>query len=176
MLTARNGDDHAIYRELEDFYFSKDPKFAVFVSEDVKLEDRVAETACTLPRFNSIVLEVAFTLAAVVVSWFGGPVTAHHTETGELLWKYATEGVHAYDLAPSSDKRSVWVAEQPPHQEPPGQRLRLISSDGLVKREIRCVLGHSFAIVPYHDEVIRANLSVLPVDAPYNIWPPGNRP
>jgi len=88
--------------------------------------------------------------------------TAYDLEKGQLLWTYKPEGTHAYAIAPSSDNTSVWLAEQP-YQEPPWHRLRLLSSAGEIKQEVRCALGHSFAIAPYHDSVIRGNLVVTPI-------------
>jgi hypothetical protein len=163
-LNARDGRERRSIRGLEGFHFSKDSSVGVFELDDVRLENRVAGATHILPRQSWGVLDVAFAAKAVVLSWVGGPVVSYNAQTGEELWRYATEGTHAFSIAPSSDETAVWVAEQP-YKEPPWHRLRLISSAGQVIREIRCALGHSFEILPFCDKVIRTDVEIVAIDS-----------
>ncbi|MFO1092199.1 MAG: hypothetical protein U0992_02655 [Planctomycetaceae bacterium] len=165
VLTASNGKEHAYYRELNDVFVSSDSKFAVFDAAEVKLQNRATQSVHVLPRSTGDILRVAFTGSAAVLSWVSGPVTAYDLESGQLLWSYKPDGTHAYSLAPASDNASVWVAEQPGFKEQPWHRARLLSSAGEIKQEVRCALGHSFAIAPYCDSVIRGNLVATPIAA-----------
>lgn len=162
LLTASSGKERVLRRGLNDVFFGRDSKFAVFDAAEVKLQNRATRSDHVLPRASANILRVAFTRSAVVISWVSGPVTAHDLESGQLLWTYKPEGTHAYSLAPASDNVSVWVAEQP-YQKPPWHRLRMLSPTGEVKQEVRCALGHSFEIAPYSDGVIRGNLAVTPI-------------
>jgi hypothetical protein len=115
----------------------------------------MSKTEHVLPKATGKILQAAFTESAAVLTGVGGPVTAYDLESGRLLWQYQPDGAHAYSLAVASDNRSVWVAEQPGYNEQPWHRVRLLSSAGQTKQEVRCALGHSFEIAPYADSVIR---------------------
>lgn len=158
VLNASNGREHAYYRTLKDVFFGRDPRFAVFDLKEIELRNRATKATHLLERRTDI-LQVAFTNSAAVLSWVGGPVTAHDLATGREIWIYQPEGTHAYSIAPASDNESVWVAEQP-YKEPPFQRVRRLSSAGEITAEVRCALGHSFALGPYTDSVVRGDLKL----------------
>lgn len=162
-LKPRDGRERIAIRGLKDFYLSRDSSIALFEFQEVKLENRAASVQHVLRRESLGILNVAFTLESVAISWISGPVVSYDSETGEELWRYAPQGTHAYRIAPSAVQSAVWVAEQP-FQEPPWQRLRLLSKGGEILREIRCDLGHSFEILPYCDNIIRADTVVTPLD------------
>jgi hypothetical protein len=164
LLTASTGKERAFYRGLNDVFFGRDSSLAVFDAAQVKLQDRATKTLHVIPRATGNILRVAFTKSAAVLSWVSGPVTAYDLVSGQLLWSYQPEGTHAFSIAPASDNASVWVAEQP-YKEPPWHRVRLLSPAGEVRQEVRCALGHSFALAPYYDSVIRGNLVVTPIGA-----------
>jgi outer membrane protein assembly factor BamB len=165
LLTAPSGKERAYHRGLNDVFFGKDASLAVFDAAEVKLWNRATKAVHVLPKATGTILRVAFTTAAAVLSWVGGPVTSYDLESGELLWTYKPEGTRAYALAPASDSASVWVAEQPGYKDPPWHRVRQLSPAGEVNQEVRCALGHSFEIAPYSDSVIRGNLLVTPIGA-----------
>ncbi len=162
LLTASSGKERAYHRGLTSVFFGKDPRLAVFDAADVRLQNRATQAVHVLPKATGSILRVAFTGTAAVLSWVSGPVTAYGLESGELLWTYKPEGTHAYAIAPSSDNASVWVAEQP-FKAPPWHRLRLLSSAGEIKQEVRCGLGHSFEIAPHADSVIRGDTVLTPI-------------
>ena len=166
LLTKTAGKERAYHtRGLKDVFFGKDPNLAVFHAAQTKLLNRAAKTEHVLPKATGNILRVAFTQTAAVITWVAGPVIAYALESGRLLWTYKPDGTHAYSLAVASDNASVWVAEQPGYQEQPWHRVRLLSSSGEIKQEVRCALGHSFEIAPYSDSAIRGNLVVTPVAA-----------
>ena len=165
LLTASAGKERAYHRGLNDVFFGRDANLAVFDAAQVKLLNRATKAEHILPKATGSILRVAFTESAAVLSWVGGPVTAYDLASGQLLWTYRPDGVHAYSLAVASDNASVWVAEQPGYNEQPWHHVRLLSSAGETKQEVRCGLGHSFEIAPYCDCVIRGNLVVTPIAA-----------
>jgi hypothetical protein len=166
LLTASAGKERAYHpRGLDSVFFGRNANLAVLDAAKVKLQNRATKTEHLLPKATGNVLRVAFTETAAVLSWVGGPVTAHSLESGQVLWSYQPDGTHAYSLAVASDCASVWVAEQPGYAEQPWHRIRLLSSAGEIKQEVRCALGHSFEIAPYVDSVIRGNLVVTPIAA-----------
>ena len=162
VLDATKGTERAIYRKLTEFFFGRDPKYAVFNSTKVELKNRAAGTSIEIPSQSENILRVAFTASAVVMSWVAGPVTSHELATGKLLWMYKPEGDHAYCVEVGSDYESVWVVEQPYKKEKdrPGQRIRLLDNSGNVSHETWAALGHSFEIAPYMDKVIRMDASI----------------
>jgi outer membrane protein assembly factor BamB len=162
LLTASTGKEYAYYRNLNDVFFGGNVGWAVFDVGEVQLLNRATEEVRILPKATGNILTVAFTESAAVLSWVGGPVTAHDLASGQLVWNYEPEGTHAYAIAPASDNASVWVAEQP-YKQPPWHRLRRLSSAGELQQEVRCALGHSFEIAPYADSVIRGNLALTPI-------------
>ena len=165
LLTASSGKERAYHRSLNAVFFGRDANLAVFDAAEVKLQNRATHAEHVLPRHAGNILHVAFTASAAVFSWVSGPVTAYDLQSGQLLWTYKPEGTHVpIKSRPSSDNASVWVAEQP-YKEPPWHRLRLLSPAGEIRQEVRCALGHSFAIAPYVDSVIRGNLLVTPIEA-----------
>jgi len=163
LLTAATGKERPYRGRFNELFVGRDPRYSVIDAACVKLHDRETQTAFELSREAEDILRVAFTANAAVVSWVGGPVTGYDLETGSLRWTYKTEGTHAYCVAPSSNNDSVWIVEQP-YQEPPWHRLRRLSESGEVEDEVRCGLGHSFAIAPYMDSVIRVNLSITRIE------------
>ena len=164
LLSASAGKERAYHpRGLNDVFFGRNPNLALFDAAKVKLQNRATKAEHLLPKATGNILRVAFTASAAVLSWVAGPVTAHNLESGQLLWSYKPDGTHAYSLAVASDNASVWVAEQPGYKEQPWHRVRLLSSVGEIKEEVRCALGHSFEIGPYCDGVIRGNLVVAPI-------------
>ncbi|MCK6470185.1 MAG: hypothetical protein L6R28_00445 [Planctomycetes bacterium] len=163
-LNAKNGRERRPIRGLKGFHFSSDSSIAVFELGEVKVEDRSSGTSQVLKRESWAILDVAFALNVVVVSWVGGPVVSYLLKTGKEVWRYPPEGTHAFSIAPSSDGESVWIAEQP-FKEPPWHRIRLLSNFGRVLRETRCALGHSFRLLPNCDKVIRADLNIVAIDA-----------
>lgn len=165
LLTASGGKERGHYRALNDVFFGRDPSVAIFDAREVKLQNRNTKTERVLARATENILTVAFTNAAAVLSWVGGPVVAYDLASGQLLWTYQPEGPHAYSIAPASDNTSIWVAEQPGYEEPPWHRVRLLSTTGKIGQEVRCALGHSFALAPYSDSVIRGNLALTPIAA-----------
>ncbi len=166
LLTKSAGKERAYHsRGLKDVFFGRDRNLAVFDAAQVKLLNRLSKTEHILPKATGNILRVAFTESAAVLAWVTGPVTAYALENGQLLWTYKPDGTHAYSLAVASDNASVWVAEQPGFKEQPWHRVRLLSSAGEIKQEVRCALGHSFEIAPYSDSVIRGNLVVTPIAA-----------
>ncbi len=165
LLTSSTGKERACHRGLNDVFFGRDANLAVFDAAQVKLINRATKTEHILPKATGNILRVGFTESAAVLTWVAGPVTAYDLESGRLLWTYRPDGTHAYSLAVASDNASVWVAEQPGYQEQPWHRVRLLSSAGEIKQEVRCALGHSFEIAPYCDCVIRGNLAVTPITA-----------
>jgi hypothetical protein len=165
LLTGSTGKERAYHRGLTDVFFGRDVNLAVFDAAQVKLLNRATKTEHVLPKATGNILRVAFTASAAVLSWVAGPVTAYDLESGQLLWTYKPDGTHSYSLAVASDNASVWVAEQPGYKEQPWHRVRLLSSAGEIRQEVRCALGHSFEIAPYCDSVIRGNLVVTPVAA-----------
>jgi hypothetical protein len=163
-LNARDGWERRPIPALKGFHFSRDAGVAVFEFKDLRLENRVAEVTHILPRQSRSVLDVAFAPEAAVVSWTAGPVVSYDARTGQVLSRYPTEGTHAFSIGLASDESSVWVAEQP-YKESPFHRLRLISSSGQVKQEIRCALGHSVEILPSCDKVILVDFAIVPIGA-----------
>lgn len=162
-LNVRDGRERRAIRGLEAFHFSKNSDLAVFEFEEIKLENRAAGASHVLPRESWGIVAVAFAADAVVLSWVGGPVVSYDVKTGHERWRYSTEGTHAFSIAPAYEEASVWLAEQP-YQEPPWHRLRLVTGQGEIKREIRCALGHSFEVLPFCDKVILADLAIMPID------------
>jgi hypothetical protein len=162
-LSPQDGRERHAIRGLKDFYFSKDGQVSVLESDEVLLHDWIAGLSHVLPRQSWGIVNVAFATGAVVISWTGGPVVSYDAKTGAELWRYPTQGTHAYCVAPSTNASTVWVAEQP-YEEPPWHRLRLISATGAILRDIRCALGHSFEVLPYHDKVICADLSIVAIE------------
>jgi hypothetical protein len=166
LLTAPTGKERAYHpRGLDSVFFGRNANLAVFDAAKVKLQNRATKAEHILPKATGNVLRVTFTESVAVLSWVGGPVTAHDLESGQLLWSYKPDGTHAYSLAVASDNASVWVAEQPGYPEQPWHRVRLLSPAGEIKQEVRCALGHSFEIGPYIDSVVRGNLVVTPIAA-----------
>ena len=149
-------------KRLTGVFFGRDPKLAVFEGKDVTLQNRATHAVHLLPKAANSILHVAFTATAAVLSWVAGPVTAYDLESGQLLWTYRPEGTHAYAIAPSSDNASVWLAELR-ESDRPRHRLRLLSPAGEIKDDIRCMLGHSYAIMPHADSVIRGDMLMTPI-------------
>jgi len=162
VLDATRGTERAIYRNLTEFFFARESKYAVFNSTKVELKNRTAGTSIDIPSQSENVLWVAFTASAIVISWVAGPVTSHELATGRHLWTYRPEGDHAYRGGVCSDNESVWVVEQSYKKENdrPGQRIRLLENSGNVSHETWAALGHSFEIAPYMDKVIRMDASI----------------
>jgi hypothetical protein len=165
LLTASSGKERAYRRGRNDVFFGRDATLAVFDAAQVKLQNRAAKTEHVLPKVARNVLRVAFTASAPVLSWVRGPLTSYGLESGQLLWTYRPDGTHAYSVAVASDNAPLWVAEQPGYKEQPWHRVRLLSSAGEIKQEVRCALGHSFEIAPYSDSVNCGNLVVTPIAA-----------
>jgi hypothetical protein len=157
-LNASDGRERKAIRGLKRIHFSPDGGIAIFESKEVRLENRGAGTAHVLARESFASLHAAFLPDRVIVSWAGGPVICYGASDGDVLWRYSPEGTHAFDLAVSSDQSSVWVAEQP-YKNPPRHRLRMFSPEGTITREIRCVLGVGYKLIPFRDCVIRADMS-----------------
>ena len=162
-LNARDGREKRPLRGLQDFYFSPDGQIALFAFDEVRLENRSMGTTHFVPRETRGILSVAFSPESAVIAWVGGPVASYSTTSGERIWNYAPDGVHAYDIAPAQGGSDVWIVEQP-FKEPPWYRLRRMTESGSIVQEIRCGLGHSFKILPHLDKVIRADLSIQEID------------
>ncbi|MCA9028383.1 MAG: hypothetical protein KDA86_24440 [Planctomycetaceae bacterium] len=154
VLKAWNGLGHAYYRQLDDAFFDAKSGLALLDSSNLKLLDRETHRELLLVREGNSILCAAFTRAAVVLSWVGGPVTAYELKNGHELWTHKPNGTHAYSIATASDDRSVWVAEQ--------RRILRLSSDGEFIDEVSGSLGLSFKVLPYSDSVIRDDLAVTP--------------
>lgn len=163
-LNARDGRERRPLRGLKSFHFSRDGDVAVFESHDVTLENRAAGTLHVLHRETWGILDAAFATDAVVLSWVTGPVVSYNAETGKECWRYSTEGTHAFGIRASADQSGVWVVEQP-YTEPPCYRVRLLSTGGDIEREFRCSLGHSFAIIPFANKVIRSDMVIAPIES-----------